>query len=83
MQLVSQFMHSPLDCNMEAVKKKILKLFKGILERNIFVFFSKHCHLQIEVYTNADWADSLMDRRSMMGYCTFVGSNLVTLRTKI
>ena len=46
-------------------------------------FSSKHGHLQIEVYTNADWADSLMDRGSMMGYCTLVGSNLVTLRTKI
>ncbi|XP_024023217.1 uncharacterized protein LOC112092135 [Morus notabilis] len=39
-------------------------------------------HLQIEVYTDADWAGSSTDRRSTSGYCTFVGGNLVTWRNK-
>ncbi|BBG93107.1 hypothetical protein Prudu_001019 [Prunus dulcis] len=33
-------------------------------------------------YTNADWAGSVTDRRSMSGYFMFVGGNLVTWRSK-
>ncbi|KAH9774809.1 retrovirus-related pol polyprotein from transposon RE1 [Citrus sinensis] len=36
----------------------------------------------IEVYTDADWAGSVSDRRSTSGYFTFVGGNLVTWRSK-
>ncbi|EXB74504.1 Copia protein [Morus notabilis] len=36
----------------------------------------------IEVYTDADWASSITDRRSTSGYCTFVWGNLVTWRSK-
>lgn len=36
----------------------------------------------IEGYTDADWAGSIMDRRSTSGYFTFVGGNLVTWRSK-
>ena len=39
-------------------------------------------NLQIECYTDADWAGSLDDRRSTSGYCTFVGGNIVTWRSK-
>ena len=38
--------------------------------------------LTIEAYTNADWAGSITDRRSTSGWCTFVGGNLVTWRSK-
>ena len=36
----------------------------------------------MEVYTNADWARNVMDRRSFSGYHTFVEGNLVTWRSK-
>ncbi|XP_073104417.1 uncharacterized protein [Elaeis guineensis] len=36
----------------------------------------------VEGFTNADWAGSLDDRRSTSGYCTYVGGNLVTWRSK-
>ncbi|KAH9673231.1 reverse transcriptase Ty1/copia-type domain-containing protein [Citrus sinensis] len=36
----------------------------------------------IEVYTDADWAGSITDRRSTSGYCTFIWGNLVTWRSK-
>jgi len=38
--------------------------------------------LEIEVFTDADWARSNMDRKSTSGYCTFVGGNLVTCKSK-
>nr|XP_033509805.1 uncharacterized mitochondrial protein AtMg00810-like [Nicotiana tomentosiformis] len=45
-------------------------------------FLQTYDHLQIEAFTNADWAGSLDDRRSTSGYCTLVGGNLVTWRSK-
>ncbi|XP_024019489.1 uncharacterized protein LOC112091033 [Morus notabilis] len=36
----------------------------------------------IEVYTDADWAGSIIDRRSTSGYRTFLWGNLVTWRSK-
>ncbi|RVW75762.1 Retrovirus-related Pol polyprotein from transposon RE1 [Vitis vinifera] len=35
-----------------------------------------------EVYTDADWAGAVDDRRSTSGYFTFVGGNLVTWKSK-
>ena len=42
------------------------------------LLFSKHGHLSIDGYTDADWAGSADDRRSTSGYFTYVGGNLVT-----
>ena len=41
-----------------------------------------HGHLRIEAFTNANWVGSLLDRRSTIGYCTFLGDNLVTWKSK-
>ena len=46
------------------------------------MLFSNHGHLKIEAFTDANWAGVVNDRRSTLGYCTFVGSNLVTRRSK-
>ncbi|KAK3025746.1 hypothetical protein RJ639_040438 [Escallonia herrerae] len=44
------------------------------------LMFRKHHHLDIDGNTDADWAGNATDRRSMSGYFTFVGGNLVTWR---
>ncbi|PON51748.1 hypothetical protein PanWU01x14_214480, partial [Parasponia andersonii] len=77
--VVSQFMHSPMECHMEAVQK-ILRYLKATPGKGLL--FKKSKYLQIEVYTDADWAGSITDRRSTSGYCTFVGGNLFTWRSK-
>jgi hypothetical protein len=46
------------------------------------LMFSKNCQLDIEGYTDANWAGNLFDRKSRSGYFTFVGGNLVTWRSK-
>ncbi|RVW36760.1 putative mitochondrial protein [Vitis vinifera] len=39
-------------------------------------------NLQLEAYTNADWAGSLTDRISTVEYCTLLEGNLVMWRSK-
>ena len=36
----------------------------------------------MEAYTDTDYIGSIVDRRSITGYCTFLGGNLVTWRSK-
>lgn len=51
-------MHSPREPHMEAVHR-ILRYLKSSREKGLL--FSRHDHLQIEAYTDADWNESIMD----------------------
>ena len=77
--LVSQFMHAPGQDHFTAVYR-ILRYLKGTPGQGLM--FQKRAGTQVEVYTDADWAGNKADRRSISGYCTFVGGNLVTWRSK-
>ena len=77
--VVSQFMHDPKTIHLEAVNR-ILRYLKGCPGTGLL--YTKQGNLQVECYTDADWAGSLDDRRSTSGYCTFVGGNLVSWRSK-
>ncbi|RVW31840.1 Retrovirus-related Pol polyprotein from transposon TNT 1-94 [Vitis vinifera] len=46
------------------------------------LFFRKTENHDTEVYSDADWAGNIIDRRSTSGYCSFVWGNLVTWRSK-
>ncbi|RVW65953.1 Retrovirus-related Pol polyprotein from transposon RE1 [Vitis vinifera] len=80
LSVVSQYMHNPGEQHMNAVMR-ILRYLKNALGKRIL--FAKNVnHQSIEVYTNADWAGTMDDRRSTSGYFTFVGGNLVTWKSK-
>jgi hypothetical protein len=76
---VSQFMHDPRSSHMDVVTR-ILRYLKGCPGKGLL--YTHHGNLQVECYTDADWAGSLDDRRSTSGYCTFVGGTLVSWRSK-
>ncbi|GKC90984.1 putative ribonuclease H-like domain-containing protein [Tanacetum coccineum] len=46
------------------------------------VLFRSNEHLNIQMYTYADWAGDKGTRRSTSGYFSLVGGNLVTWRSK-
>ncbi|XP_028758658.1 uncharacterized protein LOC114717616 [Neltuma alba] len=77
--VVSQFSSQPNKEHMAAVFR-ILMYLKSSPGKGLY--FKKEANRGIEVFTDADWAGSIVDRRSTTGYCTFVWGNLVTWRSK-
>jgi hypothetical protein len=63
----------------EAVTR-IIRYLKG--SPGLGILYIPNKHLQVEGFTDADWASSPSDRQSTTGYCTFLGSNLVTWKSK-
>ena len=77
--LASQFMHSPTVDHLNLVKR-ILRYLKGSIGQGITMHNNQST--VISGYTDADWAGNAIDRKSITGYCTFVGGNLVTWKSK-
>ncbi|RDX71963.1 hypothetical protein CR513_48619, partial [Mucuna pruriens] len=77
--VVSQFMHDPRERHLQAVER-ILQYLKASLGKGLL--FRKEGILSMEIYTNTNYAGSIMDRRSTSGYCMFLGGNLVTWTSK-
>jgi len=77
--LVSQFMHQLKEVHLQAALR-IVQYLKGTLGRGIL--FKRNRNVSLEAYTDADYAGSIVDRRSTTGYCTFLGRNLVNWRSK-
>ena len=77
--VLSQYMRDPCLPQWEAVIRivRYLKLHPG---RGLL--YKANGHLQVEAYTDVDWAGSLSNRKSTIGYCTFLGGNLITWKSK-
>ncbi|RDY13853.1 putative mitochondrial protein, partial [Mucuna pruriens] len=78
-RLVSQFMHYLREFHLQATQR-ILQYLKGAPRRGILYKMNEYAIL--EAYTDADYVGPVTDRRSTIGYCTFLGGNLVTWRSK-
>nr|GFB22712.1 putative reverse transcriptase, RNA-dependent DNA polymerase [Tanacetum cinerariifolium] len=59
---------------------RIVRYLKGTAGHG--VLFRSNGHLNIQMYTDADWAGDKGNRRSTSGYFSLVGGNLVTWRSK-
>ena len=77
--VISQFMHNPKETHLQLVHT-ILHYLKSSPRKGIL--FKKGTELTLEAYTDADYAGSMVNTRSTLGYCTFIGGNLVTWRSK-
>ncbi|GAA0139225.1 hypothetical protein LIER_35051 [Lithospermum erythrorhizon] len=67
--LVSQYMHDPGQGHLDAVHK-ILRYLKLSLGKELF--FKKTKDSTIQVYTDANWAGSINDRKTTSGYCSMI-----------
>ena len=46
------------------------------------ILYSNHGHNRLQCFTDADLAEFKEDKRSTLGYCVFVGGNLVSWKSK-
>ena len=76
---VSQHMQAPKVHHWKMVDR-ILRYLSGSHGQGVWM----GCNGSTEVvgYCDADWAGDRVDRRSTTGYCTFIGGNLVTWKSK-
>lgn len=72
-------MHGPTTIHMDVVYW-ILWYLNGCSSHGL-LFKNQH-GLQVDAYTNVDGVGSISYWKSIYGYCTFVGGNLVTWRSK-
>ena len=59
---------------------RILQYLKGTLFHGLH--FSAQSPLILRAYSDADWAEDPIDRRSTTGYCFLLGSSLISWRSK-
>ncbi|KAL1203338.1 Retrovirus-related Pol polyprotein from transposon TNT 1-94 [Cardamine amara subsp. amara] len=76
---VSQHMQTPSKHHWGMIDR-ILRYLKGTPGKGIWM--GRNNATDIVGYCDADWAGDKSDRKSTTGYCTFVGGNLVTWRSK-
>jgi len=66
--VVSQFMNDPRERHLQAVDR-IIQYLKASPKKGLL--FKKGENLSMKVYTDVDYAGSIVDRRSTTGYCMF------------
>lgn len=78
-QQVSQFMQAPTHLHLAAVRR-IVRYLNGTSHRGLF--FSVESPLRLTTYSDADWAGCSDTRRSITGWCMFVGTSLISWKSK-
>ncbi|KAL5699168.1 hypothetical protein ACHQM5_030108 [Ranunculus cassubicifolius] len=77
--ILSQFMHSPRSAHMDATHR-VLQYLKGSIGKGIFL--SSSSNLRLQGYCDSDWAGCPTTRRSTIGFCTLLDSNIISWKTK-
>src|SRR5262249_55205638 len=78
-QQLSQFMHNPCQTHWNATLH-VVRYLKGCLSYGLF--YSSSTGFDISAYCDADWAACPLTRRSLTGYCIFLGSSPISWKTK-
>ena len=76
--LLSQFMHAPHEIHRQAAHR-VLAYLKGCPRKGLH--FSLTTDKTVRVYTDADFAGSIVDCRSTTRYCIFLFGSLVTWKS--
>nr|XP_043617566.1 uncharacterized mitochondrial protein AtMg00810-like [Erigeron canadensis] len=76
---LSQHMHAPLMSHFKA-SLRVLRYLKGAPGTGIQ--FNKKDNFDLIVYTDSDWAKCPSTRKSVSGFCVFLGGSLVSWKSK-
>lgn len=78
-QTLSQFMHSPRKSHLR-LAIRVLRYLKHSPGKGINI--KKSENLNLSAYVDADWGKCLSTRRSVSGYCLFLGDSLISWKSK-
>lgn len=73
---LSQFVTNPKQPHLQAVHH-LLRLIKNSPGQGLF--FSTSPFLQLKAFSDSDWAGYVDTRRSVKGFCVFLGDSLIFL----
>ena len=76
---LSQFMQNPLSEHWIALKR-VLRYLQGT--KNLGIILKSVKHFSLQCFSDADWANDVDDRRSVSGYCVYLGDNIISWCTK-
>ncbi|KAJ0858060.1 putative RNA-directed DNA polymerase [Helianthus annuus] len=78
-QFFSQFMHKPTEIHL-SLALRLLRYLKQSPGKGLS--FKKGLNLDLLGYADADWAKCLSTRKSVTGYCIYLGECLVSWKSK-
>ncbi|GJS52384.1 zinc knuckle CX2CX4HX4C containing protein [Tanacetum coccineum] len=76
---LSQHMHSPLQSHFKAALR-VLRYLKG--SPSLGLQFNKCSELRLRAYADANWAKCLKIRKSVTGYCVFLGNSIISWKSE-
>ncbi|KAI9200725.1 hypothetical protein LWI28_012359 [Acer negundo] len=77
--VLSRFMHQPRRLHMDAALR-VIRYLKSAPGQGLF--FPSNSDFRLRAYCDSDWAGCPLTRRSTSGYCVFLGSSLISWRSK-
>ncbi|XP_019172651.1 PREDICTED: uncharacterized protein LOC109168052 [Ipomoea nil] len=78
-QQLSQFIDTPTDKHLSAAHR-VLRYIKNAPGQRLL--YPRDGTLQLNVFKDSDWAACIETRKSITGYCVFLGSALISWRSK-